>query len=78
MSKAKTKSKVKPNVIRTCVGLGVIALMIFSLAFHSGLGSASSFGISTFNLLCPLGGIEALLASKTFIPRALITLVVVV
>ncbi len=63
---------------RVAVALFVIALMVFSLAFHSGLGSPSSFGLGTFNLLCPLGGIEALIASKTFIPVAFISLLVVV
>ena len=70
-------AKGKIRARRTAVALFVIALMCFSLAFHSGIGAPSSFGIGTFQLICPLGGIEALLASKTAIPHAIISLVVV-
>lgn len=70
-------AKGKIRARRTAVALFVIALMCFSLAFHSGIGTPSSFGIGTFQLICPLGGIEALLASKTAIPHAIISLVVV-
>lgn len=68
-------AKGKIRARRTAVALFVIALMCFSLAFHSGIGTPSSFGIGTFQLICPLGGIEALLASKTAIPHAIISLV---
>lgn len=56
----------------------VFAAVIASLAFDTGLGTPSSFGIGQFFLLCPLGGIEALLASKAFVPVTLISLAVVV
>lgn len=62
---------------RTAVALFVIVLSCFSLAFHTGIGTPSSFGIGTFQLICPMGGIEALIASKTAIPHAIISLVVV-
>jgi ferredoxin-type protein NapH len=70
-------AKGKMRARRTAVALFVIALMCFSLAFHSGIGTPSSFGVGAFQLICPLGGIEALLASKTAIPHAIISLVVV-
>ena len=56
----------------------VFVAVIISLAFDSGLGTPSSFGIDEFFLLCPLGGIEAFIASKSFIPVTLISLAVVV
>lgn len=60
------------------VTLGLVfAAVIVSLAFDSGLGTPSSFGIGEFVLLCPLGGLEALLASRAFIPVTLISLAVV-
>lgn len=68
----------KARLRRTLTALFVIALMCFSLAFHSGVGSPSSFGVGSFSLLCPLGGIEALVAAKTPIPHALVSLAVVV
>lgn len=55
----------------------VFVAVIVSLAFDSGLGTPSSFGIGEFFLLCPLGGIEAMLASKSFIPVAALSLAVV-
>lgn len=55
----------------------VFAAVIASLAFDTGIGTPSSFGIGQFFLLCPLGGIEALLASKALVPITLISLAVV-
>lgn len=55
----------------------VFVAVIVSLAFDTGLGTPSAFGIGQFFLLCPLGGIEALLASKAFVPVTLISLVIV-
>lgn len=56
----------------------VFVAVIASLAFDLGLGTPSSFGVGQFFLLCPLGGIEALLASKALVPVTLISLAVVV
>ena len=55
----------------------VFVAVLASLAFDTGIGTPSSFGIGQFFLLCPLGGIEALLASKAFVPVTLISLAVV-
>ncbi len=54
----------------------VFVLVIVSLAVDSGVGTPCSFGVSQFFLLCPLGGLEALLASKSLVPVTLISLVV--
>ena len=56
----------------------VFVAVIASLAFDSGIGTPSAFGLGQFFLLCPLGGIEALLASKALVPVTLISLAVVV
>lgn len=55
----------------------VFVAVIASLAFDLGLGTPSSFGLGQFFPLCPLGGIEALLASKALVPVTLISLAVV-
>ena len=55
----------------------VFVAVIASLAFDLGLGTPSSFGLGQCFLLCPLGGIEALLASKALVPVTLISLAVV-
>lgn len=62
---------------RTVTLLAVFVAVLVSLAFDSGLGTPSSFGIGEFFLLCPLGGLEALLASRALIPVTLISLAVV-
>lgn len=54
----------------------VFVAVIASLAFDTGFGTPSAFGIGEFFLLCPLGGLEAMLASKSFLPAAAISLAV--
>lgn len=56
----------------------VLTAVIASLAFDVGLGTPSAFGIGQFFLMCPLGAIEALVATKSFIPVTLISLAVVI
>lgn len=51
----------------------VLVAVLASLAFDFGIGTPSAFGVGKFNLLCPLGGIEAMVASKSFIPVAAIS-----
>lgn len=54
---------------RICMLLVLVAVLA-SLAFDIGIGTPSSFGVGQFSLLCPLGGIEAMLASASFVPVA--------
>lgn len=51
----------------------VLVAVLASLAFDSGIGTPSAFGVGQFSLLCPLGGLEAMVASKAFIPVAAIS-----
>ncbi len=60
--------------LQTVTLLVILAAVIVSLAFDSGLGTPSSFGIGQFFLLCPLGGIEAMIASGSFLPVGFIAL----
>lgn len=55
----------------------VFVAVLASLAFDSGIGTPSAWGIGEFFLLCPLGAIEAMVASKALIPVTLISLAVV-
>lgn len=64
-------------VLRKVTLAAVFMAVLASLAFDLGLGTPSSFGIGEFFLLCPLGGIEAMIASKAFIPVAAISIGVV-
>lgn len=56
----------------------IFVAVIASLAFDVGIGTPSAFGVGEFFLLCPLGGIEAMLADRSFLPSAALSLVVLV
>ena len=58
--------------LRALTALVFFLLFLFGLAVHTGWGTASSFGIAEIAAICPLGGLEAMLASKTFLPLALV------
>jgi ferredoxin-type protein NapH len=64
-------------MIRSIMLVAVFLAVIVSLAFDSGLGTPSAFGVGEFFLLCPLGGIEAMIASKSFIPIAAVSMAIV-
>lgn len=68
----------KVSRIRMLVALAVIGSVAAAFAFSWSLGTPSSFGVGQFFLLCPLGGLEAFLADRSFIPQAAISLGVVV
>lgn len=58
--------------LRALTALVFFLLFLLGLAVHTGWGTASSFGIAEIAAICPLGGLEVMLASKTFLPRALV------
>lgn len=60
------------------VRLGVVALFVAGLALHAGWGTLSSMGLGAVASLCPLGALEALLAAKLVVPRALVALAAMV
>ena len=71
---ANSKKTAERMVVARRVTLALILIAVLaSLAFDSGIGTPSAFGIGQFSLLCPLGGLEAMAASKAFIPVAAIS-----
>ena len=56
----------------------VLLLVLAGLIWHTGTGTLSSLGWRFISTICPLGGIETFLASKTIFPRALIVLLAMV
>ena len=64
------------NLLRTLSALAVVALVCVGLALHTGTGTPSAWGIYDIAALCPLGAVEAALASKTVVPPMLIVLAV--
>lgn len=67
---------IKFSSLRTFSIIFFVLLALFGLAFHTGTGTLSAFGYSTISAICPLGSIETLIASKTFIPAVFISLAV--
>ncbi len=57
---------------RTLVALSLILFAIVGLAFHTGTGTICQYGVNIVNALCPLGGLETMIASHTFLPRGII------
>lgn len=74
----RSRKKSKILVARTLASLAILLAVLASLAFDSGIGTPSAFGVGEFFLLCPLGAVEAMAASKSLIPVTLISLGVVV
>ena len=68
----------KSKTLRVIVPLAVIVLVAVGFAAHAGLGTLSAFGWQDVSLLCPLGALSTMLASKTLIPRALVSLAIAV
>lgn len=71
------KRKPKASTLRTISVLAVAGLACLGLAAPVGLGTPSAFGVGDIAALCPLGGVEAMIASKTIVPPMLIGLAIV-
>ena len=64
--------------LRIAIPIIVMAVLAVAYALHLPLGSLSNFGWETISVLCPLGALTTMLASKTLIPHALISLVIAI
>ena len=62
--------------LRIAIPIAVMAVLAVAYAVHVPLGSLSNFGWETISVLCPLGALTTMIASKTVIPHAVISLVV--
>jgi ferredoxin-type protein NapH len=68
------KINLRASRLRTISVLLFLAVTVLGLGFKSGTGSLCAFGYKTISAICPLGAIEASVASKTFLPWAMISL----
>ncbi|MDR1727411.1 MAG: 4Fe-4S binding protein [Acidobacteriota bacterium] len=64
----------RASVLRTASVLALLGLTVAGLATHTGVGTLCAFGYDTIAAVCPLGGLEAMLAGRTPLPRALVSL----
>lgn len=77
-AKPAERKKMKASTARLLVMLAVLAIIAVGYFTRAGIGSLSGFGWDVFSILCPLGYLESILASKVFVPRALISFLAVV
>ncbi len=69
--------KAKFKTLRGICCALVFVLVIIGLVFHTGTGTASSFGISSIAAICPLGALETLFTGHNFNLHVFIALAVV-
>ena len=70
-------AKLKTRKLRTAVGaVGFVGLTAGLIAGVS-TGPLSGFGWDTFSLLCPLGALGTMIATKTMLPRAVVSLLLI-
>lgn len=67
-----------PRTERRLCALCLVALACVGLAFHTGTGTPSMLGISSVAAICPLGAVEAAIASRTIVPAGVIGLIIAV
>ena len=62
---------------RTLAAVGLLGLVGVGLAVHTGTGTPSAWGLGDIAAICPLGAVEAAIASRIIVPPLLIGLAVV-
>lgn len=68
----------KTRKLRIAVALIILVLVAAGFLINGGIGTLSAVGWKDISLLCPLGALGTMLASKTIVPRALVSLVIAV
>ena len=64
--------------LRVIIPIAILVLAGIGYVLHNGFGSMSAIGWSSISVLCPIGALGTMLASKTIVPRAVISLVIAV
>lgn len=70
--------KKNSKTLRTLTALAVIVIVFVGFLTNLGIGTISAPGIWDISILCPLGALGTMLVSKMMVPRALVSLVVMV
>lgn len=63
------------KMLRTLTAAAVIVIITVGFVTNVGIGTISAPGIWDISILCPLGALGTMLASKMMVPRAVISLV---
>lgn len=68
----------KSKTLRTLVAVAILLVISVGFLLNTGIGTLSAFGWGDISLLCPLGALGTMLASKMLVPRALVSLVLAI
>lgn len=68
----------KTKRLRIIIPLLILLLAGIGFVMHTGFGTISAIGWSTVSVLCPIGALNTMIASKTVVPRAVISLILAV
>ena len=66
----------KLSKIRTIVAAAVFCILAVCLIAGINMGTLSGFGWDAFSALCPLGAFTTMLATKTMVPRAVFSIII--
>ena len=66
------------KTLRTVTALAIVAIVFVGFLTNLGIGTISAPGIWDISILCPLGALGTMLASKMMVPRAVVSLVIMV
>lgn len=66
----------KTKKIRLAVATAIFVVLSIGLIAYIGFGTMSGFGWQDIAALCPLGAFTTMIATKTFVPRAVVSIVV--
>lgn len=64
------------RILRTAIPAAVLAAALIGLARGIDMGTLSAWGLGDIAILCPLGAIGTMIAGKTLIPRAVVSLAI--
>lgn len=70
--------KMKSKTLRTIVAVAIIAIVTVGFMTNWGIGTMSAPGVWDISILCPLGALGTMLASKLMVPRAVVSLIIMV
>lgn len=72
---ASPRKEAFPSKLRRVGPIALLAVAGVAFVFYLSVGTPSAFGWMDLSLLCPLGALEAMLASKLMVPQVLISVV---
>lgn len=67
----------RTRVARYLTVAGVLVVYIVGVAFNTGLGSLSAFGVGDVSLICPVGILETAIAGRIILPLPFVVFVLI-